>query len=112
MADNKQAFDTEFSEQALLNRSYDRTTSVLAFESLTYNGTANPTRLVSKEMATKVTVSGTSTYVAKAPIASAQASAIWQAKKIDTTSGVVITWADGNASFDNVATDLTALTYS
>lgn len=112
MADNKQSFDTEFSGQAILNRSYDRTTSVLGVEILTYNGTANPTRLVSKEMATKVTVSGSATYVAKAPIASAQASAVWQAKKIDTSSGVVITWANGNASFNNVATDLTALTYS
>lgn len=62
--------------------------------------------------AIKVTTSGTTTYVAKAAIASSQASAVWQAQKIDKSSGVVITWADGNANFDNVATDLTALTYS
>ena len=62
--------------------------------------------------ATKVTVSGLVTYVGKAAIGSAQASAVWQAKKIDETTGVVITFADGNASFDNVATDLTSLSYS
>lgn len=64
------------------------------------------------EFATKVTVDGLVTYVAKAVIGSSQASAVWQAKKIDETTGVVITWADGNSDFDNVATDLTALTYS
>lgn len=62
--------------------------------------------------ALKLTESGTSTYVAIAPMGSSQASAVWQAKKIDESSGLVITWADGNADFDNVATDLTALSYS
>ncbi len=65
-----------------------------------------------KQLATKVTVSGLVTYVAKAAPGSAQASAAWSAKKIDTTTGVVITWADGNNNYDNVATNLTALTYS
>lgn len=65
--------------------------------------------LVSK----KITVSGTTVYVACAPIGTAQASATWQAKKIATSGNdTTITWADGNANFDNVATDLTALTYS
>lgn len=62
--------------------------------------------------ALKMTVSGAVTYIAKAPIGSSQASAVWQAKRIDETSGMVITWADGNDSFDNVATDLTSLSYS
>ncbi len=62
--------------------------------------------------ATKITVSGTITYVGKAPIGTAQSAARWQAKKIDETSGTVITWADGDDAYDNVATDLTALTYT
>jgi len=62
--------------------------------------------------ATKITESGTATYIAKATPGSAQSSAVWQVQKIDESSGTVITWADGNANFDNVATDLTALTYS
>jgi len=63
-------------------------------------------------MATKITVVGSITYVAIAQVGSPQATPVWQCKKIDETTGTVITWADGNANFDNVATDLTALSYS
>ncbi len=52
------------------------------------------------------------TYVGKAAIGSAVASAVWQVQKIDETSGMVITWADGNASFDNVWNNRASLTYS
>ena len=62
--------------------------------------------------ATKITTSGLITYVATAAPGTAQSSAAWQVKKIDETSGMVITWADGDANFDNVATDLAALSYS
>lgn len=62
--------------------------------------------------ATKITEVGTITYIAKAAAGSSQASAVWQAQKINETTGTVITWADGNTNFDNVATDLTVLTYS
>jgi len=63
------------------------------------------------EEATKVTVVGTITYVANAPAGSLQASAVWKCKKVDETTGIVITWADGNELYDNVATNLTTLTY-
>lgn len=63
-------------------------------------------------VATKITESGTTTYVAKANPNTAQSDASWQAFKIDESSGLVITWADGNDNFDNAATDLTALSYS
>lgn len=63
-------------------------------------------------MAQKVTVSGTNTYIAIAPIGSLQASAVWQARKVATSSGdTVTTWAGGGA-YNQVATDLTALTYA
>jgi len=62
--------------------------------------------------ATKVTVVGLITYVGVATAGTAQSAALWQAQSIDTTTGVIIKWADGNTSFDNIATDLTALTYS
>jgi len=68
---------------------------------------------VTPTMAKKITVVGTTVYVAQAPIGTAQATAGWQCKKIATAAGTTtITWADGNANFDNVATDLTVLTYS
>lgn len=42
------------------------------------------------------------TYVGKAAIGSATSSAVWQIKKIDETTGMSITWADGDDLFDNV----------
>ena len=63
-------------------------------------------------MAMKVTTVGTVSYIAVAPVGTAQSAAAWQVKKVDTTTGTVVTWADGDGNFDNVATDLTALSYS
>lgn len=63
-------------------------------------------------VATKITVVGSITYIGIAKPGTAQSAAKWQCQKIDETSGTVITWADGNANYDNVATDLTALSYS
>lgn len=60
----------------------------------------------------KITEVGSVTYIAKAATGTSQASALWQVQKIDETTGTVITWADGNGNFDNVATDLTVLSYS
>lgn len=99
------------SEQYIQNASYDEDFDVLAFEVLEYDGTSL-NRKVSGTSAVKITESGDITYVAKAAIGASQSSAVWQAMKINETTGLVITWADGNANFDNTATDLTALTYS
>lgn len=66
----------------------------------------------STQYALKLTEVGDVSYIAQADPGTTQASATWRAKKLDQTSGLVITWADGDTNFDNVATDLTALTYS
>lgn len=60
----------------------------------------------------KITESGSITYIAKAIVGTSESDPFWQCKKIDETTGTVITWADGDDKFDNIATDLTALTYS
>ena len=65
-----------------------------------------------KKYALKMTTAGSIDYVGEADTGTAFATALWRAKKVDSTSGTIITWADGNANFDNVATDLTTLTYS
>lgn len=55
------------------------------------------------------------TYVGKATIGSSASSAVWQIKKIDETGTpitMVITWADGNATFDNVWDNRASLSYS
>ncbi len=73
-----------------------------------------PTKIqdTSTNVATKMTVNGSITYIATAAPGTPQSTAAWQVRKIDETSGLVITWCDGNTLFDNVATDLTSLSYS
>lgn len=51
-------------------------------------------------------------YVGKAVVGSATSSAVWQISKLDTSSGLIKTWADGNADFDNVWDDILTITYS
>ena len=73
----------------------------------------NGLHVVDPPFATKITVSGSYTYVGIAAPGTAQATAKWQCSRIDkSVSGTtIITWADGSANFDQVATDLTILTY-
>ena len=99
-------------EQEILNSSFDETTGVLAVLPLKYTPSGSTVRDVSDLLAVKVTVVGSVTYVGDASPGSSQASAVWRCKKVDATTGTVVTWADGNTNFDNVATDLTALSYS
>lgn len=56
--------------------------------------------------------SSTVTYVGKADTGSSNASAVWQIQKVDTSSGLSITWADGDALFDNVWNNRASLSYS
>lgn len=49
---------------------------------------------------------GTMLYVCKAMVGSLKASAVWQVKRIDSSSGVVVTWADGNDLYNKLATDI------
>lgn len=68
---------------------------------------------LSAPMALKSTLVGSVTYYGQAPAGSAQSSAVWRCFKVDSTPGSPnITWAGGTTAYVNVATDLTALTYS
>ena len=58
----------------------------------------------------KITEDGSDTYIGFANPGTAEATAKWAAIKIDSTT--LITWADGDDDFNNVASDLTALSYS
>lgn len=58
---------------------------------------------------------GSNIYVCSAVMGSSLSSSVWQIKKVDTTSGVRIQWANGNALYNNKATDLATvkdITYS
>jgi len=108
---NRPASQNKYPEQYMQNTSFDEDFGVNAVETLGFDGVSLQ-RSQADNLAVKVTVSGAVTYVGMAAPGTAQSSATWQAMKIDETTGTVITWADGNSSFDNIATDLTALTYS
>jgi hypothetical protein len=57
-------------------------------------------------------VSSTLSYVGKALTGSATSSAVWQVFKLDTTAGLIITYADGNDLFDNIWDNRASLSYS
>ena len=70
------------------------------------------------QYATKVTVSGGFTYIGEAFLpgtkyasrALHEAAADWRAKRLDSSGSAI--YADGNENFDNIATDLTALSFT
>lgn len=107
----KDSPQAKYSEQNILNNVYDQTIRTLAVTGYGWNG-QNADAPNSDNLAVKITASGNVTYVAKAAPGTSQASALWQVKKIDETTGTIITWAGGTANYDQVATDLTALSYS
>lgn len=51
-------------------------------------------------------------YLGQAAPGSATSAAVWRIQKINTTSGVAITWADGAATFTQVWDNRASLTYS
>lgn len=112
---------TRDSEQGVLNKSQDSKYDVLAVELLVENDSETSLQRLKLSdltgggaLAKKITVDGTSTYIATAQPGTVQSAASWQVQHIDESVAgtTLITWADGNANFDNVATDLTVLSYS
>lgn len=98
------------STQYVQNSSFDPDFGVLVFEALGYDG-VNVQRQPAMALAMKLTEAGSITYLARSAPGTAEATAKWQVIKMDETTGLVITYADSNANFDNVATDLPSLTY-
>lgn len=98
-----------YSSQEIDNMSFDTDLLTRVSQGVGFDG-VNLQRENAQNLATETQTSGTDTYIGEAAPGTAKATAKWKAYKV--TSAGVITWADGNANFDNVATDLTALTYS
>ena len=101
---------TTNSSQAMDNWSFDPDFKQNTQEILGFNGVGLQ-RMTAPDLAIKVTPSGSITYVGQAAPGTDEATGKWQCLKIDSSSGCKVTYADGDANFDNVATDLTALTY-
>lgn len=67
---------------------------------------------VSAALAVRTIDVGSITYVGQAAVGSATSAAVWQVQKIDSSSGTVVTWADGDELYDNVWDNYATLTYS
>lgn len=51
-------------------------------------------------------------YLGTAPVGSAKSAAVWRIRKIDQTTGLDDTWADGDSNYDNIWDNRSGLTYS
>jgi hypothetical protein len=59
----------------------------------------------------RLKVNGVYTYIGKAEMNSSELSPVWQIKRIDKTSGIVIKWAD-SGNFSQIWSDYLTLTYN
>jgi|SRR3990172_2730626 len=104
--------DRRYAIQDIENQGADRSFEGFPMrETVGYDGIALQ-RSLADSMAIKITEVGDVTYIALAAPGTAQATAKWQVRKLDQTTGIIITFAGGTANFDQVATDLTTLSYS
>jgi hypothetical protein len=60
----------------------------------------------SAPMALQLYEDGSVLYLCKAVLGSGLSDAVWQIAKIDTSTGVAKQWCDGDALYNNTATDL------
>lgn len=56
-------------------------------------------------------VSTTLSYVGEASAGSATTSSVWRIKRLDSTSGLELLYADGNTHFDNIWDNRLSLSY-
>lgn len=112
MAINKSVPGIKNSVQNDINWSFDEDYGVLVSEQLGHDG-QNVQRQNADALATKITTVGSITYIGIAAPGTAQATAKWQATKYDYTdiNSIIISYAEGGA-FNQIATDLTLLSYS
>lgn len=95
--------------QAIDNLSFDENYLTNAVEVMTEDPSGVLVRQTAENLSVRfVTVSGV-TYIGEATIGAAESSAVWRVSKVEAGT---YTWADGNASFDNVWNDYLTITYS
>ena len=88
----------------------DGTTDIRAI--VNSDGSINNTQVVVVYGTRIDEATSTVTYIGKATPGTATSVSLWQIQKIDTTTGTVITWADGNGDFDNEWDNRASLSYS
>lgn len=116
----------KFLLQEMFNRSFDSDFNINTVEMIGYDGTNLQRIKVNADGEMVIDTSGGEQalniqvdsgdanieYIGKAAIASATSAAVWQVKKVNITTGTVITWADGDDSYDNIFDNREALSYS
>lgn len=78
-------------------------------------GGAGAKRVISGDIyATEVDTTSTANmvYIGKAVVGTPNTSSAWMVKRIDTSTGASINFADGDAKFDNIWDNRTSLSYS
>lgn len=56
---------------------------------------------------------GSTTYIGKAVVGSSESSAVWRIKRlVETGPDMAITFADGDANFNNIWNDRLTITYT
>ena len=106
--------DTKLTPTNILNRSYDKDLDLIAVETMEFDPSGAAKRKTTGNLATRFDDAGSSiSYIGKATIGSATSDPVWQIQKMDETGGdVVITWADGDDSFNNIWDNRSSLTYN
>ena len=106
--------DTKLTPTNILNRSYDSTLDVIVVLPLEFDPSGAAKRKTTGNLATRFDDAGSLiSYIGKATIGSATSGAVWQIQKMDETGGdVIITWADGDDSFNNIWDNRSSLTYN
>ena len=96
---------------------YDRLLSVMLYkhfrdQQITINQIIDEVAIVQYTSRTDY-IDAATTYEGEAVPGSATSAAVWRVKKIATLLGdVAVTWADGNANFDNIWDNRVSLTYT
>lgn len=98
-----------YSIDHIQNLGFDKDFQIPIVHPIGYDG-QNMVRGEADDLQTKILTSGDYTYICKAAVGTPEATAKWKIYRIDSAGSKM--YADGNADFDNVATDPTALTYS
>lgn len=99
---------TKNTEQHVLNAGYDEEFGLVAVTTVGYDG-QNMVRQRADDVTVRYDPAG---YVGRAPAGSVESDPVWQIQRLDTSSGVVLTFADGNSNYDNIWDDRASLAYS
>ncbi len=103
----------QYTTQDILNESFNDAYKILQLAGYQFDGTAfQPVSGGAQAIQLDSTTTANTVYVGVAPPGTATSSGSWQIQKIDTSSGVGVTWANGNGDYSNIWDNRASLSYS